>query len=229
MNKLVVVSGGSKGIGKAIVEKFLHEGFEIAVCSRNLSNLNDLKNGQEGVHIFKADVSIKEEVKAFGDFVIKLNKPIAALVNNAGVFIPGNIFDEDEENLVTQMNTNFFSAYYLTRSLIQILKSQKSAHIFNICSVASLMAYPSSGSYAISKFALIGFSKGIREELKNTGIKVTSVIPGATLTDSWAGIDLPESRFIQAKDIADSIWAAFTLSKSAVIEEMVIRPQLGDI
>lgn len=231
MKKLIVVSGGSRGIGKAIVEKFLNEGFEVAVCSRDLEKLEELRHVtiSGSLHIFKADVSVREEAEAFGRFATDLKLPIAALINNAGVFIPGKIFDEPEENLVVQVNTNLYSAYYLTRSLIENLKSSDSSHIFNVCSIASLMAYPASGSYSISKFAMLGFSKGIREELKNTNIKVTSVMPGATLTDSWAGVDLPESRFIKAEDIAETIWAAFALSKSAVVEEIVIRPQLGDL
>lgn len=229
MGKLIIITGGTKGIGRAICEKFVSENYEIAVCSRNQKNLDELKNklGPK-VHIFKANVSIKEEVIAFGNFVLDLELPIAALINNAGVFIPGKILEEPEDNLITQMNTNVYSAYYLTRKLINSIIESRS-HIFNMCSIAGLLAYPSSGSYSVSKFAMLGFSKSIREELKNTGVKVTSVMPGATLTDSWAGVDLPESRFIKAEDVAETVWGAFNLSRSAVVEEIIIRPQLGDI
>ncbi|HRB92355.1 MAG TPA: SDR family NAD(P)-dependent oxidoreductase, partial [Chitinophagales bacterium] len=85
------------------------------------------------------------------------------------------------------------------------------------------------GSYSISKFALLGFSKTLREELKSYNIKVTSILPGATLTDSWAGVDLPETRFSKAEDIADLVYAITQLSALSVVEELVIRPQLGDI
>lgn len=229
MKKLVVVSGGSKGIGRAIVGRFRTEGFEVAVCSRSKEKLKDLESDFPGVHTFQADVSKKEEVEAFADFVLALNIPVQVLVNNAGVFIPGKLFEEPEENLKIQMDTNLYSAVFLTRKLISELKAQESAHIFNICSIASIMAYASSASYAISKFALLGFSKCIRDDLKTTSVKVTSVLPGATLTDSWAGVDLPESRFVKAEDVADAVWGAFSLSKSAVIEELLIRPQLGDL
>jgi short-subunit dehydrogenase len=107
--------------------------------------------------------------------------------------------------------------------------NQKNGHIFNMCSVASLMAYPNGGSYSISKFALLGFSKCLREEMKPFNIKVTSIMPGAVLTDSWAGVDIPEERFMRAEDVAKTIWTAYHLSDSAVIEEIVMRPQKGDI
>jgi hypothetical protein len=107
--------------------------------------------------------------------------------------------------------------------------SQKCGHIFNMCSIASLHAYANGGSYSISKFAMLGFSKSLREELKPHGVKVTSLMPGATLTDSWAGVDLPESRFMKAEDIAQLIFDVYNLSASTVIEEVVLRPVLGDI
>jgi NADP-dependent 3-hydroxy acid dehydrogenase YdfG len=72
-------------------------------------------------------------------------------------------------------------------------------------------------------------SRVLREELKPHNVKVTAILPGATLTASWEGTDLPEDRFMKAEDIADSVWMAYSLSNSAVVEEILIRPQLGDI
>ena len=91
------------------------------------------------------------------------------------------------------------------------------------------MAYPNGGSYSISKFALLGFSKALREELKLNNIRVTAVLPGATRTASWEGVDLPETRFIKPEDVADAVFGAYTLSPGSVVEEILIRPQLGDI
>ena len=91
------------------------------------------------------------------------------------------------------------------------------------------MAYPQGGSYAISKFAMLGFSKCLREELKPHNIKVTAIMPGATLTDSWKGVELPEERFIPAEDIASIIYNTTLLSDRTVVEDIVIRPQLGDL
>ena len=127
------------------------------------------------------------------------------------------------------METNLYSAYHLTRKIMPSLLNSDQAHIFNMCSIASKIAYPNGGSYSISKFALLGFSKVLREELKEQGVKVTAVLPGATWSASWEGADFPEDRLMQAQDIADAVFGALRLGPAAVVEEIVIRPQLGDL
>jgi short-subunit dehydrogenase len=122
-----------------------------------------------------------------------------------------------------------YSAYQLTRQLLPAMMAAKQGHIFNLCSIASLQAYANGGSYSISKFALMGFSKNLREELKPYNIKVTAVYPGAVMTDSWGDFDNSQQRIMEANDIAAMIIAATKLSPQAVVEDIVIRPQLGDL
>ena len=105
----------------------------------------------------------------------------------------------------------------------------REGHIYNMCSVASLQAYENGGSYCISKFALLGFSKVLREEMKTYNIRVTSLIPGAVLTDSWSGTTLPETRFMKPEDVADLVWSIHALSNQTVVEDIVLRPMEGDI
>lgn len=235
MNKTIIVSGGTKGIGRAIIEKFASQGFDIVTCARNQKNLEELakvlSNKYSGIKIltFTADLSKTEETKKFVDFVQSSTTSIDVLVNNTGTFVPGEIHNEEDGALEHMINTNLYSAYHLSRGIVPTMKERKSGDIFNICSVAGLKAYSNGGSYSISKFAMHGMSLGLREELKPHGIRVTTVHPGATYTASWEGVDLPEDRFIQASDVAESIWSAHRLSRSTVIEELVIRPQLGDI
>jgi short-subunit dehydrogenase len=234
MNKLIVVTGGTKGIGRAILEKFAQAGFDIATCARTRVDLEGVKSGFEKtyptrVFVHTADVSISSQAKAFSEFVISLDRPVDVLVNNAGYFIPGKITEEPEGSLESMINSNVYSAYYVTRGLIQSMKERRQGHIFTIGSIASIVAYPNGGSYAISKFALLGFSKVLREELKEFGIRVTAVLPGATKTASWEGSDLADERFMKAEDVADAVYAAYSLSGRSVVEEMIIRPQLGDI
>lgn len=233
-NKLIVVTGGTRGIGRAIVEIFAQNGFDIVASARkqqDLKELQDFVTTQYNVrcHTYAADLGIKAQVMGLVDFINSLKKPVDVLVNNAGNFIPGNIHEEEDGVLESLIETNLYSAYHLSRGVIKDMITHKSGHIFNMCSVASLMAYPNGGSYSISKFALLGFSKGLREEMKPFNIKVTSIMPGAVLTDSWAGVDIPAERFMTANDVAKTIWTAYNLSDSAVIEEIVLRPQKGDI
>lgn len=234
MNKLLVVTGGSKGIGRCIIERFAREGFDIATCSRKQSDLNTLKNEIEqtfkvSVHTFIADVTDKQQVKGFTDFVNGLNRPVDVLVNNAGYFEPGQVSEEPDGILEKMIHSNLYSSYNTTRGLVGGMKSRKWGHIFTICSIASIKAYPNGGSYAISKFALLGFTKVLREELKEFGIRVTAVLPGATKTSSWDESDLPASRFMKPEDVAESVYGAYSLSRNTVVEEILIRPQLGDI
>lgn len=229
-----VITGGTKGIGRAIADLLASKGINLFVCSRNERDLEEMKftiekNNNSKVQTTVVDMSIKAEVQTFAANILKNVEQVDILVNNAGMFIPGALADEEDGALEQMINTNLYSAYYLTRALLPSMMDRRNGHIFNICSVASKIAYPNGGSYSISKFALLGFSKVLREELKDNAIKVTSVLPGATWSNSWAGINLPRERLMEANDIAIAIWGALQMSTSAVVEEIVLRPQLGDL
>jgi short-subunit dehydrogenase len=154
---------------------------------------------------------------------------IDILVNNAGVFLPGSILEEEDGFFEQQMQTNLASAYHLSRAIIPQMIARKTGHVFNLCSTASIKAYPNGGSYCMSKFALYGMTKVLREELKPHGVKVTAVLPGPTYTNSWNGTDLPKTRFMPSEDIAKMILVSAELSAASAVEEILIRPQLGDI
>lgn len=235
LRKTAVITGGTKGIGKALVFKFIEEGFEIVTCSRNEKNLAALENEVSDKHpgakfySFKYDLSVKNQCMDFVAAVLDLNENLDVLINNTGTFIPGPILEEEDGNLELMINTNLYSAYYVTKGLVPRMIEVGNGHIFNICSIASFMAYDNGGSYGISKAALLGFSKSIREELKPKNIRVTSVMPGATHTPSWDGVDIPEERFMPAEDIAKSIFDVYNLSDRTVVEQIIMRPQLGDL
>ena len=230
----VVITGASKGIGKALAENFARQGADLFLCSRNMDQTIHwqqvlMEQYNTSIMSYNADLGVEDEVREFGQKVLEAFDTVDILINNAGVFEPGSISDEPDGQLDKMMRVNFYSAYHLTRILVPQMIKQKSGHIFNICSVASLQAYPNGGSYSISKWALLGFSKNLREELKTHGIKVTAVHPGATLTGSWEGFNIEPSRIMEANDIAEMITAASKLSRQACVEEIVLRPQLGDL
>ena len=241
----VIITGASRGLGKAIAEIFAANGHHLYLCSRTATTLymtmEELVTKYPAVTI-KAkpfDLGKKEEAIAFGKWILDFNIPVDVLVNNAGTFEPGGVHTEADGTLENQMNNNLFSAYHLTRTLLPKMMEQNPStlrqaqgsgpHIFNMCSVAALQAYPNGGSYSISKAALYSFSKNLREEMKPHGIKVTAVIPGAAYTDSWAASGIDKNRFMEADDVAKMIFAASQLSAAACVEEIIMRPQLGDL
>jgi NADP-dependent 3-hydroxy acid dehydrogenase YdfG len=181
--KLIVVTGGSKGIDLATLTTELHANVPGAV-----------------LHSLPADLSQAEDCTRFAEFVLGLNLPVEVLINNAGSFIPGRLQDEpaDGSQLRRMLAVNLLSAYDVTQALLPGFIQRQQGHIFTICSTASIMAYPNGGSYGIAKHAL-------------------------------QGVDLPTERFIQADDVAEAIFSAFQLSPHAVVEELLIRPQLGDL
>jgi short-subunit dehydrogenase len=231
----VVITGASKGFGKALAEKFASQGHDLYICSRNAEALykavDDILTRFPDITI-KAkpfDLSIKEQAKEFGYWILELGISIDILINNAGLFLPGSVHNEEEGVLERMIEVNLYSAYHLTRVLVPKMIEQKSGHIFNMCSIASLHAYDNGGAYSISKFALAGFSKNLREEMKPHGIKVTALYPGAALTDSWAGSNIDPKRIMEASDIAEMIYTSTQLSPQACPEDIIIRPQLGDL
>jgi short-subunit dehydrogenase len=228
----VIITGASKGLGYAIAEQFAAAGHTLFLCSRNSEQLDAAKAKLEKynctVYTMAADLSKEDEVQAFAKFCLDTGVPYV-VVNNAGSFLPGSIHNEDNGVLEKMISTNLYSAYNLTRALLPVMMQHKYGHIFNMCSTASVAAYPNGGSYSISKFALYGFSKNLREELKPYNIKVTSLIPGAVYTDSWAGSGVDPKRIMEPDDVARMVYAASLLSPQACVEEITFRPQPGDL
>ncbi len=230
----IIITGASKGIGKAIAEQFAAAAHTLILCSRGEKQLYDTvaflqtNYPQCTVKAKVVDMSNKEQVKEFGVWSLGFGVP-GIVINNAGQFIPGSIHEEAEGALEQMIETNVYSAYHVKIVVLPSMIQVKSGLIFNICSFASLHAYPNGGSYGISKFALLGFSKNLREEMKPYGIKVTAVCPGATMSASWDGFEIDPKRIMEADDIAKMVFAAAQLSPQAVVEDIIMRPQLGDL
>lgn len=232
--KNVIITGASRGLGKAVAEIFAGNGYNLYLTSVNeqrlYATLEELvgKYPQVTIKAKPYDLSKKEQAKAFGEWCLKNCSP-DILVNNAGSFTGADVHNEEDGALEEMIETNLYSAYHLTRAIVPSMIERKTGHIYNMSSIAGLKAYPGGGSYSISKFAMHGFSLNLREELKPYNIKVTTVFPGAAYTDSWASSGIDRKRFMEAEDIAKMIYAAAQLSSGACVEEIILRPQLGDI
>jgi short-subunit dehydrogenase len=236
----VAITGASRGLGRAMAERFAEAGHSLFLCSQSEVSIEsaavDLRRDFPGIKLktHTGDLSLRKEAQRCGRWILEQtanggNPRLDVLINNAGQYLPGDISDEPEGNLEKMMEVNLYSAYHLTRALLPQMLRQGSGHIVNICSIASLQAYPGGGAYSISKAALSSFSKNLREELKPAGIRVTAVYPGAVWTDSWKGSGVKPERIMEASDIAEMVYAATRLSSRAVAEDIILRPQLGDL
>ncbi len=231
----VIITGASRGIGKALAEIFAENGYSLFLISRGETQLyktmEELQTKFSSIQIkAKAfDLSISQQAKDAGYWILDTGIVPDILINNAGAFEPGSIYNERAGLLEDQLAINLLSSYHLTRILLPSMMNRKSGHVFNICSIAALKAYANGGAYSISKYAMHGFSKNLREEMKPFNIKVTAVFPGAVLTDSWGDYDNSKNRIMEAGDIAKMIFASSQLSPGACVEDIVLRPQLGDL
>lgn len=233
----ILITGASRGLGRAIAERFASDGkaHTILMSSRQQDKLDaaaaELKTrfAESKFLSLACDLGKKQEARRLAAWVLQQVPQVDILVNNAGSFVPGSVHNEEDGALEQMMEVNLYSAYNLTRELLPTMMNKKSGHIFNMCSIASLKAYNNGGAYSISKFALLGFSKNLREEMKPYNIKVTAVLPGAAYTDSWAASGIDKQRIMEAADIAHLVYASAHLSPQACVEDIVVRPQLGDV
>ncbi len=234
-NRSIIVTGATRGIGLAVLRRFLQAGFDAVFCGTTQESVNHtaqlLKTAFPDARIsgFAVRLENKDEAVAFAQKALAFLGGCTVLVNNAGKFLPGSALTEEEGVFETLWNVNVSSAYHVSRAVIPAMYGKDRTHVFNMCSIASIIAYPNGGSYCISKFALLGLSKLLREELKPKGICVTAVMPGATLTDSWEGSGLPDTRFVLPENIAEMMYNAWSCNTHACTEELLIRPLEGDI
>jgi len=230
-----VITGATKGIGRATALKLAKDGFNLILGARTEHSIHELVDFLAAEYPAQqftglaTDVANETDLKKLVEFALHQFPEIDVLVNNAGIFIPSGILDEEEGSLETQWAINVKAAHYLCKAFGKKMRENQRGHIFNICSIAGKVPVATAGSYSVTKFALVGLTNVLREELKPNKVKVTAVIPGSTLTDSWSGTTLPAELFVQAEDVALAISAAIQMSSGANVDEIVITPLTGQI
>ena len=230
----VVITGESQGIGEAVALRFASEpDTRLVLMARNESNLQAVadrcrSHGAE-VLVAPCDVTDADAVEAVAAQAASQFERIDVLVNNAGSFAPGGVEETTPEVFREQIEVNLTSAYLVTHSFLPAMLKAGSGTIFFMGSVASIKGYPRGVSYGAAKHGMLGLARALREEVQERGIRVTTLLPGATFTDSWAASGLPEPRFIPPEDVANILVEIALLDPRTVVEEVLIRPQLGDV
>ena len=234
-NYNILVTGASRGIGHSIAKRVASRCSNLLITSHKestlLSGIDKLRKEFNGnIFGFYFDQSrVDESAQQLADWAKSKVDYLDAVILSAGIFIEGALCDMDYNSFQRNMDTNFTFNYLAVNSLLGLLKkAQNPPRIILIGSTAAYGAY-SVPTYGVAKWALRGYSINLREELRAHKIGVTFVSPGPTLTDMWAGESVPPNRILEPDDIAKVVDGLFDLSEQAVIEEIIIRPVLGDI
>ncbi len=230
-----LITGATQGIGRAIAFGFAKQGMNMAICSRNNEDLlalaDELKAIAPQIRVFHlaTDVSDQAQLLEFARQAQAALGFIKVVVNNAGAFIPSTTLNDANDTYDLLMDTNLRPAYNLYRFFGKSMQEQRSGHIFNICSAAAIHPAANAGTYSVTKAALRSLNTVMKLEMQAYSVKVTAVLPGSTYTESWAGTDIPPDRFVSTTDVANAVLSAYNMSIGANVDEIVIKPVLGQL
>ncbi|MFB5623457.1 MAG: SDR family NAD(P)-dependent oxidoreductase [Nitrosopumilus sp.] len=231
-NKIVLITGASSGIGKESAIEFAKLGANIILVSRRKDKLeqvaNELKKFNVTTLICQCDVSDKNQVKEMSKTVLEKFNSVDILVNNAGFAIYGSVSELSIDEIESQMKTNYFGMIYCIKNFLPSMLEKKSGHIVNVASVAASFGLPGIASYCASKFAMLGFSEGLKHELKNSGVGITVVSPIMVRTDffehpSFEKMPKFSPTSLSSKTVAKAILKAANSPRLEIIVPSVIR------
>ncbi|MHA7733528.1 SDR family NAD(P)-dependent oxidoreductase [Nitrosopumilus sp. S6] len=231
-NKTILITGASSGIGKQSAIEFAKLGANIILVARRKEKLDELENDLKKFNVLtlvcKCDISNKEQVKEMSMTVLEKFDSIDVLVNNAGFAIYGSVKDLSIDEIESQMETNYFGMMYCIKNFLPSMLEKKSGHIVNVASVAASFGLPGIASYCASKFAMLGFSEGLKHELHGTGVGITVVSPIMVRTDffdhpSFEKMPKYSPMSLSSKTVAKAILKAANSSRLEIIVPSVVR------
>lgn len=230
---VVLVTGASQGIGAAIARTFAEAGIgPLALVARNRRNLERVAAScrKLGVRaeVFPCDVGDSDQVAAMAAAVLRAFKRVDVLINNAGQYLGKPFVDYSIAEFDNQIQANLRSVFLVSQAFVPGMVERGRGDVFNMGSIASFTGLEGGTGYCASKFGVLGLSRVMREELRTKGVRVTCVMPGATWSPSWGKSESPVSRFMPDTDVARAFLEVYRMTRRTVVEEIVLRPQLGD-
>jgi NADP-dependent 3-hydroxy acid dehydrogenase YdfG len=233
--RIVWITGASSGIGKALVELFVTEGEIVVASARSRGSLNSLQRslaGAPGEYFpLVCDVRTERSVRSAAQRITARFKRVDVLLNNAGVTVFKDFAQTSVQEFDHVIGTNLRGAFLATKCVLPGMLRRKSGMIVNIQSFAAKTIYTGSSVYSASKSGGVALMDCLRAEVRSKGIKVLNVYPGATLTPMWSSAQQKTyAKVMMAPaEVARKIYEATRLSESMMIEELVLRPQIGDL
>jgi len=233
-NKVALITGSTQGIGKAIADVLLQAGAQVIINSRNsekvLQVINKFEQYSNQIFGITADISNSQEVSNMVNQIEKKWGTIDILINNAGIAKFAPILEITENNWDEMLKTNLKGVFLCTKEVLPEMIKRNSGHIFTITSVAAKKVFQNCAAYAASKAGALAFMNVLREEIRQYGIHVTSIIAGATNTPLWDSLsgDFQKDKMMTSDSIAQAVLTAIQNS-SGMVEEIQIRPVGGDL
>lgn len=229
-----IISGASKGIGKACAIQLANVGYDLCLISRKLVDLNTLKSeilkeNKVRIELLALDLTDQESVENTNWKEIIGDEDQILLINNLGTYANDKASELSTEEIEQLMRINLYAGVQLSGKVIPAMKASKQGQIVNIASINGLAADQQATAYSISKHALKAWNDALREELRNSGIKVTAFYPGPVNTSSWDGLSVDHQTMIQPEDIAELVLSLGRMSASALVEEIRISPVNFDL
>ncbi len=228
VDKVALVTGGNRGIGKAIAQKLASLGANVSICGRNDESLKrtarEIESHGVRAHAQKADVSRSGDVTALVQAIEQRLGPISILVNNAGIGMFGPVHEKSEEDWDRAMNTNLKGVFLVTRAVAAGMIARKSGDIINISSLAGKNTFAGGALYCASKWGLQGLTGCMAEDLRGFGIRVSAICPGSVATEFSGRGPKDPSKVLTAEDVAHAVGMVVTQGPQSFISEVDLRP-----
>jgi 3-oxoacyl-[acyl-carrier protein] reductase len=226
--RVALVTGGSRGIGRAIALRLARLGVAVAICGRDAQALSateaELKKSGTPVYSQIADVSRSADITALVDKTQAALGPISILVNNAGIGLFGPAHEKTEADWDRILNTNLKSVFLVSRAVAPAMIQRGAGDIINISSLAGRNAFAGGGIYCASKWGLQGLSACMAEDLREHGIRVSVICPGSVATDSSMRSSKDPSKVLSPEDVAHAVEMIVTQSPQSFLSEVHVRP-----
>jgi NAD(P)-dependent dehydrogenase (short-subunit alcohol dehydrogenase family) len=235
-NKTIWITGGNRGIGLALTKELADLKANIVITASTKESAEKAKEAVKGypnVYVYQCDMQSAEQISECYNYIKSKFGRLDSLINNAGIFLANSVLNSKLEDFDKTMSVNLRGPYLCVKAVLADMIENQSGVIINTVSVVSKFVYQFSADYAASKAGLEAFANVLRAEVRQHGIKVINVFPGATATEIWNPKSLAklESKMMSAKDVAIVMKDALVqaLYTGAAVEEIVIRPVQGDI